>query len=77
MDDEDDILRAARAKSGTPFLNTDQAAAYLHMSRRLLQNLRAKGEGPKFRRHSRFVYYHIDDIIAWSQSVADGEKGDA
>lgn len=67
MDSEDDITRANRAKRGSPFLNTDQAAAYLKMSSRLLKRLRRDGKGPTFRRHSRFVQYHIDDLEAWSQ----------
>lgn len=67
MDSDDDIARANRAKRGSPFLNTDQAAAYLKMSSRLLKRLRMKGAGPTFRRHSRFVQYHIDDLDGWSR----------
>ena len=66
MDTDDDIARANRAKRGSPFLNTDQAAAYLKISGRLLKRLRVRGDGPEFRRHSRFVEYHIDDLDAWS-----------
>ncbi|WP_034161439.1 helix-turn-helix domain-containing protein [Sphingomonas sp. ERG5] len=67
MDNPDDIDRAQRAKRGSPFLNTDQAAAYLKISSRLLKRLRVRGEGPVFRRHSRFVQYHIDDLDLWSR----------
>lgn len=66
MDSDDAIDRANRAKRGSPFLNTDQAAAYLKLSSRLLKRLRMRGDGPEFRRHSRFVEYHIDDLDAWS-----------
>ena len=66
MDSDDAIDRANRAKRGSPFLNTDQAAAYLKMSGRLLKRLRVRGDGPEFRRHSRFVQYHIDDLDAGS-----------
>jgi hypothetical protein len=66
MDADDDIARANRAKRGSPFLNTDQAAAYLKMSSRLLKRLRRDGKGPVFRRHSRYIQYHIDDLDAWS-----------
>ncbi len=66
MDDNDDITRASRAKRGSPFLNTDQAAAYLKLSVRQLKRLRRAGKGPVFRRHSRYVQYHIDDLDAWS-----------
>ena len=69
MDDE--IGRAARAKKGSPFLTTEQAAFYLGLSARKLQLMRAAGNGPGFRRHSRYVRYHIDDLDAWSKGVRD------
>lgn len=63
---EDEIARAARAKKGSPFLSTEQAAFYLGLSPRKLQAMRSDGSGPRFRRHSRYVRYHIDDLDAWS-----------
>jgi hypothetical protein len=66
--DGDDIDRAASAKRGSPFLNTEQAAAYLGLSSRSLKRLRVRGDGPVFRRHCRFVQYHIDDLDAWSRA---------
>lgn len=75
MDNLDDIDRAQRAKRGSPFLNTDQAAAYLKISSRLLKRLRVRGEGPIFRRHSRFVQYHIDDLDLWSREHSAREIG--
>jgi hypothetical protein len=66
MDSDDAIERANRAKRGSPFLNTDQAAAWLKISSRLLKRLRKRGEGPDYRPHSRFIEYHIDDLEAWS-----------
>jgi len=76
MDDDDDIQRANRARRGSPFLNTDQAAAYLKISSRLLKRLRRAGKGPVFRRHSRFIQYHIDDLDGWSdeQSTRDFDR---
>ena len=68
MDDNDDIARANRARRGSPFLNTDQAAAYLKLSGRQLKRLRRAGTGPVFRRHSRYVQYHIDDLDDWSRA---------
>lgn len=64
MDDE--VSRAARARKGSPFLCTEQAAFYLGLSARKLQSMRAAGTGPAFRRHSRFIRYHIDDLDSWS-----------
>ena len=74
VDMEDEIARAARAKKGSPFLSTEQAAFYLGLSARKLQAMRACQTGPAFRRHSRYVRYHIDDLDAWSKGVscADG-----
>jgi len=64
MDDE--IVRAANAKKGSPFLNTDQAAYYVGLSRRTLEKMRTVGGGPRFRKHGRYVRYHIDDLDEWS-----------
>ena len=69
---DNDILRAAQAKKGSPFLSTEQAAFYLGLSARKLQAMRAAGTGPAFRRHSRYVRYHIDDLDGWS--VASGKR---
>jgi hypothetical protein len=74
MDNDDDIERASRAKRGSPFLNTDQAAAYLKISSRLLKRMRRAGKGPVFRRHSRYVQYHIDDLDSWSGENASREQ---
>lgn len=66
-------VRAARARSGSPFLSPEQAAFYLSVSPRTLQEYRTAGAGPRYRRHSRHIRYHIDDLDAWSQHV--GEAG--
>ena len=70
MDLDDEIARANRAKRGSPFLNTEQAAAYLKLSSRQLKRLRRAGKGPVYRRHSRFVQYHINDLDGWSRDHA-------
>ena len=69
---DDDIARAERAKKGSPFLSTEQAAFYLGLSARTLQVMRASGGGPPFRRHSRHVRYHIDDLDSWSGASGSG-----
>lgn len=74
---DDDIVRAARAKKGSPFLSTEQAAFYLGLSARKLQSMRAAGSGPGFRRHSRYVRYHIDDLDDWSRGVSSAEPRSA
>ena len=76
MDDEND--RAARAKRGSPFLNTAQAAFYVGLSARTLEKMRTAGMGPIYRKHGRYVRYHIDDLDAWSEgrttSVGDAHS---
>jgi len=70
--EDDDNSRAATARKGSPFLNTAQAAHYLGLSRRTLEDLRRQGNGPPARRHGRLVRYHIADLEAWS--AAHNEK---
>ncbi|RUW86739.1 DNA-binding protein [Mesorhizobium sp. M8A.F.Ca.ET.059.01.1.1] len=78
MDDENE--RATRAKKGSPFLNTAQAAFYVGLSQRTLEKMRLQGHGPQFRKHGRFVRYHIDELDAWSKGrsrtlPADDDQG--
>ena len=67
---DDDIQRAERAKRGSPYLNTAQAAHYFGVSKSHLEKLRARGEGPIARRHAAMTQYHIDDLQSWSRSRA-------
>jgi hypothetical protein len=69
---DDCIARAAKAKKGSPFLSTEQAAFYLGLSSRRMQQMRTAASGPAFRRHSRYVRYHIDDLDAWSEMSGSG-----
>lgn len=68
----DELERAWRARRESPFLAPEQAAFYLGISPRTLQHLRQKGGGPDFRRHTRCVRYHIDDLDRWSTSMGPG-----
>ena len=74
---DDDNALAAQAKKGSPFLNTDQAAFYVGLSRRTLEKMRRQGRGPRFRKHGRYVRYHITDLIEWSQSSGRETTGEA
>ena len=74
---EDEISRAALAKQGSPFLNTDQAAFYVGLSRRTLEKMRIVGGGPRFRKHGRYVRYHIDDLESWSLGHGKASTSDA
>jgi len=65
---DDDNVRAARAKRGSPFLTTMQAAQYICLKPATLERLRVVGGGPKFRKHGRYILYHIRDLDHWSHS---------
>lgn len=69
MTDDDPNARAAQARKGSPFLNTRQAAHYIGLGWRTLELMRWKGVGPNFRRHGRFIRYHIDDLDTWSRNT--------
>lgn len=75
MDDEAE--RAAKAKKGSPFLTTAQAAHFVGLSRRTLEKMRVQGGGPVYRKHGRYVRYHIDDLDAWSRSHLKRSTSDA
>jgi hypothetical protein len=60
--------RIAEALRVSPFLNTRQAAFYLRISARVLEQKRKMGTGPLFRRHGKHIRYHIDDLDAWSRA---------
>ena len=64
VNDEND--RADRARKGSPFLTTAQAAFYVGLTCSTLERMRRQGCGPRFRRHGRFVRYPIADLDAWS-----------
>lgn len=69
MDWEHDFnARAEKARRGSPFLNTAQAAFYIGLACQTLERMRRKSLGPSFRRHGRHIRYHIADLDAWSQA---------
>jgi excisionase family DNA binding protein len=70
---DDAIERAADAKKGSPFLTTEQAAYYVGLARETLEKMRREGRGPRFRKHGRYVKYHIDDLDTWSEENSTGE----
>ncbi|MGF1610421.1 MAG: helix-turn-helix transcriptional regulator [Kiloniellales bacterium] len=74
---DDENERAAQARKGSPFLNTTQAAHYVGLSARTLEKMRVVGSGPKYRKHGRYVRYHINDLDEWSASRARRFTADA
>lgn len=73
----DDNKRAAEARKGSPFLSTREAAFYLGLSYRTLEKMRLTGDGPRFRKHGRYVRYHIADLDAWSEGRRKNSTSDA
>lgn len=60
-----------------PFLNTPQAAHYLGLTTRHLERMRSQRRGPVYRRHGRYIFYHIDDLDTWSCAHSSLERADA
>lgn len=52
----------------SPFLTTEQAAAYLGLARKTLEKQRVYGDGPPFRKHGRRVLYRREDLDVWSEA---------
>lgn len=73
-DDDGAEQRAAQARRGSPFLNTAQAAHYVGLGCETLEKMRRERRGPRFRKHGRYVRYHIADLDAWSE--ASGSQPD-
>ena len=59
---------AEEAKRRSPFLTTAQAAFYVGLAQETLEKMRQHRRGPPYRRHGRFVRYHIADLDAWSEA---------
>lgn len=47
---------------GSPWMNEEQAAAYLGLHQRGMQNHRREGTGPKSYKPAGLVRYHRDDL---------------
>lgn len=57
------IIREEMKTPASPWLNTDQAAAYLGSTPGTLKNWRARGTGPKSHIvNERSVRYHTEDL---------------
>lgn len=63
------------SKDENPFLSTIQAAKFLGLAPKTLSNMRCKGSGPIYRKHAHIVFYHIDDLIDYSNKRRFGSTG--
>lgn len=50
----------------SPFLQLAEAASFLRLAPRTLDNMRQRGTGPLYSKHGGRVVYHRDDLIDWS-----------
>jgi excisionase family DNA binding protein len=58
------------ARALSPFFTPVQAADFVKLSWRTLERMRQNGEGPAYRKHGRYIRYHIADLEAWSNTHA-------
>lgn len=67
MDDhhDDDCRRAEKARGGSPYLLSKEAARYLRVEPQTLAKMRMQKRGPKYDKRGRFIRYHIADLDAW------------
>ena len=54
------------AENNNPFLTVTEAADYLRLKKRTLDNMRWMGTGPKFRKHGGRIYYDFEELKEWS-----------
>lgn len=50
----------------SPFLQLAEAATFLRLAPRTLDNMRQRGTGPLYSKHGGRVVYHRNDLIEWS-----------
>ena len=62
------ILHGDQKSYFSPFLTAIETAQYLRLAPRTLANLRWNGRGPEFRKHGSRVFYHVDELIKWSEN---------
>ncbi|MEM7569440.1 MAG: helix-turn-helix domain-containing protein [Pseudomonadota bacterium] len=61
------MAHASDPKSKSPFLTAIEAASYLRLEVRTLNNMRWRQEGPSWRKHGGRVVYHINELQYWSR----------
>ncbi len=53
-------------ETASPFLTVEEAATYLRLKKRTLDNMRWMGTGPKFRKHGGRIFYELGELKEWS-----------
>lgn len=67
----------AKKDTEPPFLNTVEAAAWLQLTKNTLEKMRVQGRGPVYRKHGRYVRYHIEDLVDYSKANKRSSTSDA
>jgi excisionase family DNA binding protein len=62
-------------EAASPFLTTDEAAAYLRIEPRTLANMRHRGTGPHFHKHGGRILYRTHDLDIWSNRTRRRSNG--
>ncbi len=62
----EDTKRVRPPAVDSPFFWAAEAAVYLRISLRALENFRETGEGPVYRKHGARIVYHLEDLQRWS-----------
>ncbi len=60
------MVDEGKKEAEPPFLNTVEAAAWLRLTKNTLEKMRVQGRGPIYRKHGRYVRYHIEDLVDYS-----------
>ncbi|WFU14368.1 helix-turn-helix domain-containing protein [Bradyrhizobium sp. CB3481] len=71
------MMKNEEREAERPFLNTAEAAAWLRLTKNTLEKMRVNGTGPAYRKHGRYVRYHIEDLIEYSQANKRRSTSDA
>lgn len=53
----------------SPYLTLSEAAAFLRLAPRTLDNMRQRGTGPLYGKHGGRVRYHHEDLVAWADQT--------
>ena len=71
------MVDEAKKVGDPPFLNTVEAASWLRLTKNTLEKMRVQGRGPLYRKHGRYVRYHIEDLVDYSKASQRSSTSDA
>ena len=71
------MIKTEENQNEKPFLNTVEAASWLRLTKNTLEKMRVNGSGPAYRKHGRYVRYHIEDLVEYSQANKRRSTSDA